>query len=109
MTAVLSHSGRTVISHAASVQQRLQDALRIRRGSVPAQRDYGSLLHTLLDRPLDADLSARVANAVADAIAHPANGLSDIDLQSVQLAQSDNQLSVTVHARNEQQTIAVTV
>ena len=87
MTAVMSHDGSLVLDGAESARQRLADALRIRRGSYPWLRDYGSLLDELVDRNLDGGFEARVYAAVAETIGHRPNGLSDIALREIRLYQ----------------------
>lgn len=81
-----------------SLRQRLGDALRFRRGSVPGARDYGSNLLDVIDRNQDAELSPRAARAVADAISNPANGLQDVTLERVFWQADGQRVTVTVHA-----------
>ena len=83
---VLAHGADRLLGGAESASQRLRDALLIPRGSYPAQRDYGSTLALILDRPLDPRGEAAVNAAVADAIAHPPNGLEDVRLRSVRIS-----------------------
>ena len=81
----MSRDGSSILDGADSARQRLGDALRIRRGTYPWLRDYGSLLADLVDRRIDSDFEARVYAAAAETVAHPANGLGDIRLREVRL------------------------
>ena len=84
----MSLDGGRILDGVESARQRLGDALRIRRGTYPWLRDYGSLLEELVDRSVDRDFEARVYAAVAGTIAHPPNGLADIALREVRLLQN---------------------
>ena len=91
MVKVMSRDGARILDGAESARQRLGDALRIRRGTYPWLRDYGSRLADLVDRRVDRDFEARVYAGVAETVAHPPNGLSDIVLREVRLYQdADN-------------------
>lgn len=85
MTTIMSRDGTRLISGIESAEQRLTDALAIRRGSYPWSRDYGSRLADLVDRTVDSDAEARIFAAVAEAVAHPPNGLADVALREVRL------------------------
>ena len=97
-TGVLAAEGDRLLTGATSAAQRLRDALSIVRGSYPFARDYGSRLADVLDRPLGPSGVGEIANAVADAIAHPANGLGDVRLRSVNMAVDDGALILDVQA-----------
>ena len=81
----MSRDGTRLISGVESAEQRLADALTIRRGSYPWSRDYGSRLADLADRTLDPATEAEIFAAVAEAVAHPPNGLADVTLRTVRL------------------------
>ena len=81
----MSRDGTRLISGIESAEQRLTDALAIRRGSYPWSRDYGSRLADIVDRTVDSDAEARIFAAVAEAVAHPPNGLADVALRDVRL------------------------
>ena len=81
----MSRDGTRLISGIESAEQRLTDALAIRRGSYPWSRDYGSRLADIVDRTVDSDAEARIFAAVAEAVAHPPNGLADVALREVRL------------------------
>ena len=101
MVQVMSRDGSRILDGAESARQRLGDALRIRRGSYPWLRDYGSQLDDLVDLNVDRDFEARVFAAVAETVAHPPNGLSDILLREVRLyqdAEHDDRVEVEVFA-----------
>ncbi len=85
MTRVMSRDGSRILDGAESARQRLGDALRIRRGTYPWLRDYGSRLDDLIDLNMDGDFETRVYAAVADTVAHAPNGLGDIALREVRL------------------------
>lgn len=85
MTTIMSRDGTRLISGIESAEQRLTDALAIRRGSYPWSRDYGSRLADIVDGTVDSDAEARIFAAVADAVAHPPNGLADVTLRTVRL------------------------
>ncbi|MDE0202362.1 MAG: hypothetical protein OXK73_08005 [Rhodospirillaceae bacterium] len=87
MVQVMSRDGARILDGAESARQRLADALRIRRGTYPWLRDYGSLLDDLVDRNVDSGFEARVYANVAETVAHPPNGLADIRLREVRLHQ----------------------
>lgn len=101
MTAILSRDGTRLLSGIESAEQRLRDALAIRRGSYPWSRDYGSRLDVVVDRLLDPAAEARIYAAVAEAVAHPPNGLADVTLREVRLHQdpaSPDRVEVEVDA-----------
>lgn len=83
----MSRDGTRILDGAESARQRLGDALRIRRGTYPWLRDYGSLLDDLVDLRMDRDFEARVYAAVAETIEHAPNGLADVTLREVRLYQ----------------------
>lgn len=85
MVQVMSRDGSRILDGAESARQRLGDALRIRRGTYPWLRDYGSLLDDLVDRRIDSDYEARVYAAVAETVVHAPNGLGDVVLREVRL------------------------
>lgn len=85
MNPVLARDGTRLLAGIESAEQRLRDALRVRRGSYPFSRDYGSRLADLLDRTLGPDTEARIYAAVAEALAHAPNGLADLALREVRL------------------------
>lgn len=87
MVRVMSRDGTGILDGADSARQRLGDALRIRRGSYPWLRDYGSLLDDLVDLTVDRAFEGRVYAAVAETIAHPPNGLADVALREIRLYQ----------------------
>lgn len=88
MVRVMSRAGTGILDGAESARQRLSDALRIRRGSYPWLRDYGSLLDDLVDLNVDRGFEGRVYAAVAETVAHPPNGLADVALREVRLYQN---------------------
>ena len=90
MAQVMSRDGTRILDGAESARQRLGDALRIRRGTYPWLRDYGSQLADLVDRNVDRDFEAQVYAGVASTVAHPPNGLADIILREVRLHQMAN-------------------
>ena len=75
---VLASDGDRILDGVTAAGQRLADALRVQRGSYPFLRDYGSLIGQVVDRR-----AADVFAAVAEAVAHPANGLDDVELRAV--------------------------
>ena len=95
---VMSLAGDELLDGAESATQRLRDALLIVRGSYPVLRDYGSSLVAVLDRPLSAGGMAAIAAAVADAVTHPANGLGDVRLRSVQVDTTEGTTVIDVRA-----------
>lgn len=97
----MSRDGSRILDGAESARQRLADALRIRRGTYPWLRDYGSLLEDLVDRRVDSDFEARVFAAVAETMGHAPNGLADVVLREVRLFQdpdNDDRIEVEVDA-----------
>ena len=97
----MSRDGSRILDGVESARQRLGDALRIRRGTYPWLRDYGSQLADLVDRNVDRDFEARVYAGVAEAVAHPPNGLHDIVLREIrlhQLADAPDRIEVEVLA-----------
>ena len=87
MVQVMSRDGTGILDGAESASQRLGDALRIRRGTYPWLRDYGSLLDDLVDLNIDRAFEGRVFAAVAETVAHPPNGLADVALREVRVYQ----------------------
>lgn len=86
----MSRDGTGILDGVESARQRLGDALRIRRGSYPWLRDYGSLLGDLVDLNVDRAFEGRVYAAVAETVAHEPNGLSDVALREVRLYQDED-------------------
>lgn len=90
---VLAADGDRVLDGVAAAAQRLADALRIQRGSYPFARDYGSTVGLIVDRR-----PAAVFAAVAEAVAHPPNGLDDVDLRAVRVSAVAAEVAVEVDA-----------
>ena len=109
MTAVVGRGFARRLAPRASLAQRLSDALRFRRGSVPGARGYGSVLRDALDRNVDADFPSLVFKAVAEAIRHPYNGLQDLTLRTVEIEGEGQQATVMVHAYHEGGNVVVPV
>ena len=90
MVRVMSRDGTAILDGADGARQRLGDALRIRRGSYPWLRDYGSLLDDLVDLNVDRAFEGRVYAAVAETVTHPPNGLADVALREVRAYQHED-------------------
>ena len=68
MAGLSRHTGEP-IDEAAHIRQSLQDILTTPVGSRVLNRGYGSRLHELVDRPLNAATQVDVFQATADAVA----------------------------------------
>ena len=82
---VLSHDGSRILVGAESAAQRLQDVLRIQRGTYGFARDYGFGGGDLVDVTITPDVQARFFAAVADALSAPRNGLLDVRLRELRI------------------------
>ena len=91
---LLAAEGDRTLRGSAAAAQRLADALRIQRGTYPLLRDYGSRLNEVVDRR-----PAALFAAVAETLAHPPNGLDDVELRTVRVApRADGVVLVEVDA-----------
>ena len=65
------------ISGTVYLKQRIQDAMRIEKGSLPYARDYGSNLADLIDRNFDSGFEIELTTRIVGMFRNKANGLSD--------------------------------
>ena len=67
------------------LRQRFADALSTRQGSLVAQRDYGANIDDLIDENIDDVFRMRLFGRAAEAIRNPVNGLTDVQLNELEL------------------------
>lgn len=87
------HSGKAS-SGLAYLRQRIRDVLQTELGSLVLNRNFGSNLHLLIDRNVDADYEMDAYIYLFEAFDNPANGLDDCKLITASIT-SNSDRSIT--------------
>jgi len=77
-------------------KQRVSDAFRIEKGSIPTARAYGSRLGEMIDRNVDEDFQMSVYERILEAFEEPENDLLDGKLKTVSISTEGNKTLISV-------------
>ncbi len=78
------------ISGLAYLRQRIKDIIETPKGSLVAQREFGSNFYQLQDKNIDQQFYMQAYVKLAEAINDPANGLQDFRLENMSIEVLDD-------------------
>lgn len=91
----MSHQGKT-ITGLEYFKQRVEDAFKTVKGSVPLARGYGSNLNKLIDNNVDDDFIITAYEMVVDTFTNIANGLDDGKFKRLKVNVNNDKVTIDV-------------
>ena len=91
-----SREGKS-ISGLAYLRQRIKDIIETPKGSLVAEREFGSEFYQLQDQTIDQEFYMQAYVKLAEALDNPVNGLQDFRLENISIeVLNDRQFELTL-------------